>query len=84
MKKLDLTKNDITPLALLLISLPVLLIGVFIKSLMVIAGVTGLVIAWFICIDHVIANHKMNIVKRILFGCIIIFLPLLFAVYLQA
>ena len=84
MKKLELTKRDITLLALLVVSLPLLLIGVFLKSLLVIAGVAGLVITWFISIDHVIANHNMNMMKRILFGGIIIFLPLLFAFYLKA
>ncbi len=82
MKKLDLTKNDITPLALLFISLALLISGVILKSLIVIAGVTGLVFAWFLCIDNMIANHKMNIIKRIFFAAIIISLPVMFSVYL--
>ncbi len=84
MKKLELTKKDITPLILLLISLPLLLAGVILKSLIVVGGGAGLMITWFLCIDHVIANHNMNLLKRIVFGGIIIFLPLLFAVYLKA
>lgn len=82
MKKLELTKNDIAPLALLLISFTLLAIGVSIKSLLVIAGVAGLVIAWFLCIDNIIANHKMNIIKRIVFGGLIVFIPIMFALYL--
>ena len=82
MKKLELTRNDITPLALLLIGFSLLLTGIFLKSLIVIAGVSGLVIAWFLCIDAVIANHKMNNIKRVIFGSIIVFVPMMFALYL--
>ncbi len=82
MKKLELTKNDIAPIALLFISAVLMLSGIAFKSLLVLAGVGGLVVAWFLCIDTIIVNHKMNTIKRILFGGIIVFIPLLFAVYL--
>ena len=82
MKNLELTKNDIAPLALLFISFALLTIGVSLKSLLVIAGFTGLVIAWFLCIDNMIANHKMNNIKRIVFGGIIVSIPLIFALYM--
>ena len=83
MKKLDLTKNDITPLALLFFSFSLLITGIILKSLIVIAGFTGLVIAWFLCIDTILANRRMNLVKRIVFGGIVIFLPVLFAIYMR-
>lgn len=82
MKKLDITKNDMAPLALLFVSLALMITGIVLKSLVVIAGVTGLVLAWFLCIDTLIANHRMNMVKRIVFGSIIISLPILFAMYM--
>ncbi len=82
MKKLELTKNDIAPIALLFISAALLMSGIAFKSLLVLAGVGGLVIAWFLCIDNIIANHKMNMMKRILFGGIVVSVPLLFSLYL--
>jgi hypothetical protein len=84
MKKLDLTRQDIAPLMLLLVSLSLMVIGIILKSLIVLAGVTGLVLAWFLCIDTLIVNHKMNIIKRIVFGGIIIALPIALAVYMGA
>ena len=84
MKKLDLTRNDIAPLALLFISLSLMAIGIVLKSLIVLAGVTGLVFAWFLCIDNLIANYKMNTIKRIVFGGIIIMLPIALAMYMGA
>ena len=83
MKKLDLTKNDITPLALFFFSFSLLIIGIILKSLVVIAGFAGLVIAWFLCIDTILANQRMNPIKRIVFGGIVIFLPVLFALYMR-
>ena len=84
MKKLDLTQQDIAPLMLLLVSLSLMVIGIVLKSLIVLAGVTGLVLAWFLCIDTLIVNHKMNMIKRIVFGGIIIALPIALAVYMGA
>jgi len=84
MKKLDLTRQDIAPLMLLLVSLSLMVIGIVLKSLIVLAGVTGLVLAWFLCIDTLIVNHKMNMIKRIVFGGIIIALPIALAVYMGA
>ena len=82
MKKLNLTKHDVAPLSLLLISLPLLIAGLFLKNLVVVAGITGLLFTWFLCIDTIIVNHQMNWVKRIVFGSIVILLPIMFAVYL--
>ncbi len=79
---MELTKNDIASITLLFIGFTLLATGILLKSLLVIAGFGGLVIAWFLCIDNVIANHEMNIIKRIVFGGIIIFIPLMFALYL--
>lgn len=84
MKKLDLTRQDIAPLALLFVSLSLMIIGIVFKSLIVLAGVTGIVLAWFLCIDTLIVNHKMNIIKRIVFGGIIIALPVALAMYMGA
>ncbi len=84
MKKLDLTRHDIAPLMLLFISLSLMVIGIMLKSLIVLAGVTGLVIAWFLCIDTLIVNYKMNIIKRIVFGGIIIMLPIALALFMGA
>ncbi|TKK66387.1 hypothetical protein FC093_17585 [Ilyomonas limi] len=84
MKKLDLTRQDIAPLALLFVSLSLMIIGIVFKSLIVLAGVTGIVLAWFLCIDTLIVNHKMNIIKRIVFGGIIIALPIALAMYMGA
>ena len=81
-KKLELTRQDIAPIALLIFSLLLMGTGVLFKSLIVLAGVTGIVCAWFLCIDTFIANHKMNMIKRIVFGGIIIMLPLAIAMYM--
>jgi len=59
-------------------------IGILLKSMVVIAGVTGMVLAWFLCIDTLIANHKMSLIKRIVFGSIIISLPMAIAFYMGA
>ena len=82
MKKLNLTKNDWMPLGLFSLGLLLLAVGIFMKSLLAIAGVAGLLLAWFFSIDNVIANHKMSPVKLIVFGSIILFLPCFFAIYL--
>jgi len=84
MKKLDLKRQDIVPLALLFVSLSLMIVGIVLKSLIVLAGVTGLVLAWFLCIDTLIVNYKMNTVKRIVFGGIIIALPIALAMYMGA
>ena len=83
MKKLDLTKNDVTPLALFFFSFALLITGILLKSLLVIAGVAGLMIAWFLCIDTILANQRMNMIKRVMFVSIVIMLPVLFDVYLR-
>ena len=84
MKKLELTRQDAAPLTLLFVSLSLMIIGIALKSLIVLAGVTGLVVAWLLCIDTMIANYKMNMIKRIVFGGIIIALPIALAMYMGA
>ena len=84
MKKLELTRQDIAPLALLFVSLSLMITGIVLKSLIVLAGVTGLVLAWFLCIDTLIANYKMNMIKRIVFAGIVIMLPIALAMYMGA
>ncbi len=84
MKKLDVTRNDVFPLFLFTAGLILLIAGIFLKSLLTVAGVTGLIAAWLLSIDNVIANHKMHTVKLIVFSSIILLLPLVFAVYLSA
>lgn len=84
MKKLDITKKDFVLLALFITGLTLLLAGVLFKSLWMTAGVAGLVIAWFLSIDNIISNHRMHLVKLIVFSSIILFLPLFFAFYLSA
>ena len=84
MKKLDLTKNDLLLLFLFTAGFILLFTGIFLKSLVAVAGVAGLITAWFLSIDSIIANHKMHLAKLIVFGSIILFLPLFFAVYLSA
>jgi len=84
MKKLELTRHDIAPLALLFVSLSLMITGIVLKSLIVLAGVTGLVLAWFLCIDTLIANYRMNMIKRIVFAGIVIMLPIALAMYMGA
>ncbi len=84
MKKLEVTRQDMMPLTLLTVSVSLMIAGVLLKSMIVLAGVTGLVCAWFLCIDTLIANYKMNLVKRIIFGGIIIVLPIAIAAYMGA
>jgi len=84
MKKLEVMRHDIAPLILLFASLALMIVGIVLKSLIVLAGVTGIVLAWLLCIDTLIANYKMNIIKRIIFAGIIIMLPIAVAVYMGA
>ena len=83
-KKLALKRNDVAPIVLLIVSLIFMAFGLFFKSLIVLAGVTGLVCAWFLCIDNLIANYNMNMIKRIIFGGIIILMPVAIAFYMGA
>ncbi len=47
MKKLDITKKDIAPLILFMVSMALMITGILLKSLVVVAGVTGLVLPGF-------------------------------------
>jgi hypothetical protein len=82
MKKLDLTRNELMLLFLFTAGLILLIAGILLKSLLAVAGVTGLITAWFLCIDNVIANHRMSSLKLVVFGSIILLLPMFFAIYM--
>ncbi|MGN6618389.1 MAG: hypothetical protein ACTHJ5_14545 [Ilyomonas sp.] len=69
-------KGDVGPLVLLIISLGLLFLGVILKSIVIIAGVTGLVVSWFLCIDTLIVNQKMTLVKKAVFALAVIGLPI--------
>lgn len=69
-------KRDVGPLILLIISLGLLFLGMILKSIVIIAGVTGLVVSWFLCIDTLIVNHKMPTLKKAVFALAVIGLPI--------
>ena len=69
-------KGDVGPLVLLIISLGLLFLGVILKSIVIIAGVTGLVVSSFLCIDTLIVNQKMTLVKKAVFALAVIGLPI--------
>ena len=57
-------------------------VSVLLQSMLVIAGVTGLVIAWFLCIDKLISASKLSIAYRVVLAGIAIGLPLAVTVYM--
>jgi hypothetical protein len=73
-------KGNAGPLVLLIISLGLLFLGILLKSLVIIAGVTGLVISWFLCIDTLIVDQKMPVVKKAVFALAVIGLPIVVTV----
>jgi len=81
-KKLVLNKTDYAPLALLLISAALMIASIVLKSMLVIAGVTGLVIAWFLCIDKLISAAKLSVTYRVLLAGIAIGLPVAITIYM--
>jgi hypothetical protein len=76
-------RSDTAPLILLVISLILMFIGIVLKSLVVIAGVTGLVIAWFLCIDTLIVNLKLSVVKKVVLLATVIGLPILVTYFMS-
>lgn len=82
MKKLVLNKTDYAPLALLLISVALMIVSIVFKSMLVIAGVTGLVIAWFLCIDKLISAAKLSVAYRLLLAVVAIGLPVAITIYM--
>ena len=83
MKKLVLNKKDYAPMALLLISAALMIVSIVLKSMLVIAGVTGLVIAWFLCIDKLISAVKLSLFYRVLLAGIAIGLPVAITIYMS-
>jgi len=81
-KNLVLNKKDYAPLALLLVSAALMIVSIVLKSLLVIAGVTGLVIAWFLCIDKLISAAKLSIAYRVLLIGVAIGLPVAITIYM--
>lgn len=75
-------KADVAPLMLLIVSLGLMFIGIVLKSMVVIAGVTGLVVSWFLCIDYLLVNHKMPAVKKIVFALAVIGLPICITMFI--
>jgi hypothetical protein len=76
-------RSDTAPLILLVISFILMFIGIVLKSLVVIAGVTGLVIAWFLCIDTLIVNLKLSVVKKVVLLATVIGLPILVTYFMS-
>jgi len=82
-KKFVLTQKDYAPLALLFISVSLMALSVILKSMLVIAGVTGLVIAWFLCIDKLISASKLSLAYRVLLIGITVGLPIGVTIYMS-
>jgi len=70
------------PFMLLLVSLVLLIVGIVLKSAVVVAGVTGLVIAWFLCIDSLIVSSKISVARRVALFVTVISLPIAIALYM--
>jgi len=68
-------KKEFAPLVLLIVSVVLMAISVMLKSMLVIAGVTGLVVAWFLCIDRLIASSKLSLAARLVFAGAVVGLP---------
>jgi len=81
-KEFALKKKDYAPLALLFVSVALMAISIILKSTLVIAGVTGLVIAWFLSIDTLISSSKLSLTYRILLAGIAIGLPIAITIYM--
>jgi hypothetical protein len=57
-------KFDTALIALLIVSLSLLAIGAYTKNAAIVAGVTGLIATWFLCIDKLIA-HTLSLAAKI-------------------
>lgn len=82
MKTFVVNKKDYAPLALLLISVVLMAISVILKSTLVVAGVTGLVIAWFLCIDKLISASRLSLTYKVILAAVAVGLPVVVSVYL--
>jgi len=57
-----------SPIILLAVSIVLMAVSIALKSMFVIAGATGLVIGWFLCIDKLITAQQMSLSSKILFA----------------
>jgi hypothetical protein len=74
-------KNNVySPLILLAVSTILMAISVVFKSTLVLAGVTGLVIGWFLCIDKLISASQLSLSAKILFAGVVVGLPVFVSV----
>ena len=82
-KNFVITKKDYAPLALLIVSVGLMIVSVVLQSMLVIAGLTGLVVGWFLCIDKLISAAKLSIAYRVVLACVAIGLPVAISVYMS-
>jgi len=81
-KKFVVEKKDYAPMALLLISIVLMAVSIILKSTLVIAGVTGLVVAWFLCIDKLISSSKLSLAYKVILAAVAIGLPVAVSAYM--
>ncbi len=82
MKEFVVKKKDYAPLALLIISVSLMIVSIILKSTLIIAGVTGLVVAWFLCIDTLISASKLSTTYKVFLAVIVIGLPVAVSAYM--
>jgi hypothetical protein len=78
--KMNVNNKDFAPILLLLISTALMVASIALKSMLVIAGATGLVIAWFLCIDKLLSASRLSLAAKILFAGAVIGLPVFVSV----
>jgi maltodextrin utilization protein YvdJ len=71
-----------SPIILLAVSVVLMAVSIALKSMFVIAGATGLVIGWILCIDKLISARQMSLSAKILFAGVAIGLPVFISVYM--
>lgn len=67
---------------LLAVSAGLMTISIVLKSMLVIAGATGLVFAWFLCIDKLIAASRLSLIYKLILAGIVIGLPIAITAYM--
>jgi len=75
--------KEFTPLLLLIVSMVLMTVSIILKSLLIIAGATGLVVAWFLCIDRLLTSSKLSLSARLLFAGAVIGLPVFVTVVMS-
>lgn len=75
-------KRDLAPLLLLLVSICLMAISIVFKSMLVLAGVTGLVTGWLLCIDKLITAQQLPPTAKVLFAGVAIGLPVFVSIFL--